>query len=183
MHTFYSQALAVILTGRVFKFECMRAKKLIIILLVCVAFFAYYLFDYKRHFVHNRDKTEYLTIWQRFGNNCYIIPGKYYGILQPKGNYIKTVNYRNYVGVIWDTNDKFDFKLSVYNDFRLIDWHSHSKIYKNNDSLLLEYKILDTLDLQRGKRIRNDSADYFLRKADYNYIDLNRIVGIKTYSH
>ena len=161
----------------------MRTRNKIIILLICIISFAYYQLDYKRHFIHNRDKTEYLTIWQRTGNRCYIVPGKYFGFLQPKKNYIETVNYRNYIGIIWDTNDKFDFKISVYNDLRVIDWESNSKIYNKNDSLLLEYNILDTLDFQRGKRIRNDSADFYMKRSDYNYIVLNRIIGVKIYSY
>lgn len=102
------------------------------ILGIGVIIFAYYHFDYKRHFIHNREKTEFITVWQRIGNTCYIIPGKYYGILAPKENYIKTANYKNYIGIVWDTKDKLDFKISVYNDLRVIDWESNSKIYNKN---------------------------------------------------
>jgi hypothetical protein len=124
-----------------------------------------------------------LTIWQRIGNNCYIIPGKYYGIVPPSSNYIKTVNYRNYIGILWNTSDKFNYKISIYNKYQLHDLNSNVKVYPKNDSLLLEYKILDTLDYQRGKRISNDSANYYKKRSDYNYVDLNRIIGIKIYEY
>jgi hypothetical protein len=113
------------------------------------------------------------------GNDCNIIPGKYFGFLPPKTNYIKTANYKNYIGIIWNTNDNFDFKISVYNDYKVIDWKCNAKIYSKNDSLLLEYNILDTLDFQRGIRLVNDSANYYMNKMDYNYLDLNRIIGIE----
>jgi hypothetical protein len=31
-------------------------------------------------------------VWKRLGNKCYIIPGKYYWILRPSDNYLKTSN-------------------------------------------------------------------------------------------
>jgi hypothetical protein len=142
----------------------------------------YYQLDYKRNVICSIDKSECLTICQRVGNNCYIIPGKYYGFIAPRSNYIKTKNYRNYIGVLWDTEDNFDYKVAIYNDYDKKELKENIRVYHDNDSLLLEYKILDVLDYQRGKRIVNDSADFYENKYDYVYIDLNRIYGIKIYN-
>lgn len=30
-----------------------------------------------------------ITVWKRLGNECYILPGKYNGILVPSGTYMK----------------------------------------------------------------------------------------------
>ena len=158
-------------------------RRILILSLIGLILLIYYQLDYKRHFIHNKDKTEYLTIWQRLGYDCYIIPGKYNGIIHPKKNYIKTTNYRNYIGIIWNTSDNFNYKISIYNEYQLHDLNSDVKVYPKNDSLLLEFQILDTLDVQRGKRIKNDSADYYMKKSNYNYVDLNRIIGIKTYKY
>lgn len=147
------------------------------------ALLIYYQLDYKRHFISNTDKTKYFTIWCRYGNNCYIVPGKYYGVFPPSNNYIKTVNYRNYIGVIWDTKDNYQFKLSIYNDFEENNLNPNIKTYNSNDSLLLEYNILETFDLNRGKRIKNPDSETLKKKFDYNYIDLNRIFGIKIYDY
>lgn len=38
------------------------------------------------------EKGKCVTVWKRLGNECYIIPGKYYGLIKPSGNYIKTNN-------------------------------------------------------------------------------------------
>lgn len=149
--------------------------------LIVVLLFIYYQIDYKRHFIHNEYRTESFTLWQRFGNNCYIIPGKYNWIFPPKNNFIKTVNYRNYIGVIWNTDDEFDYKVSIYNNYEPVNLNKRIKLYDSNDSLLLEYQILDTLIFEKGKRTRSDSSEYYSSLYDYNYIDLNRIIGIKVY--
>ncbi|MFC0878888.1 hypothetical protein ACE01N_20005 [Saccharicrinis sp. FJH2] len=107
-----------------------RKRKFLIFLLIVLALFAYYQIDYKRHFIYSRDRTEYITIWQRIGNNCYIIPGRYFGVTTPHKNYIKTVNHRNYFGIIWNTFDSLDFKISIYNDYQLIGWNENAKLIK-----------------------------------------------------
>ncbi|HEY8398213.1 MAG TPA: hypothetical protein VIK80_09745 [Flavihumibacter sp.] len=33
-----------------------------------------------------------ITVWKTFGNTCYIIPGKYYGITSPSVDHIRTTN-------------------------------------------------------------------------------------------
>lgn len=33
-----------------------------------------------------------VTVWKRLGNKCFIIPGKYYGVLSPTVEHIRTTN-------------------------------------------------------------------------------------------
>lgn len=35
---------------------------------------------------------EYVTLWKTFGNISFIVPGKYYGLLPPSGNHLRTSN-------------------------------------------------------------------------------------------
>jgi len=42
-----------------------------------------------------------VTVWKRTDGYCYIIPGKYYGIFEPKDNYVKTDNLEWLAVVIW----------------------------------------------------------------------------------
>jgi hypothetical protein len=128
----------------------LNRRKISLLLLIGISILIYYQIDYKRHFIHNNDKSKYLTIWQRIGNNCYIIPGKYYGIVLPGSNYIKTVNYRNYIGILWNTSDKFNYKISIYNKYQLHDLNSNVKVYPKNDSLLLEYINIGHIGLSEG---------------------------------
>jgi hypothetical protein len=149
---------------------------------VIIFFLLYYQIDYKRYFIKNNDCSKTITIWQRLGNNCYIIPGKYFWIFTPRKNYIKTKNYRNYIGIIWNTMDKYEFKISIYNDYEYIHPEGDKiKIYSKNDSLVYEYKILEVLSYFADKRKWSDERDSLINYYDYNYIDLNRICGIKIY--
>lgn len=34
----------------------------------------------------------YVTLWKTFGNVSFIVPGKYYGLLPPSGNHLRTSN-------------------------------------------------------------------------------------------
>lgn len=153
-------------------------KYLKITILLFLSFAIYYQFDYKRHFITSKDNNKSFTIWQRFGNKCYVIPGKYYSPFSPKSNFIETVNYRNYIGVVFNTEDSFDYKISIYNDFKINNLDPKIKVYENSDSLLLEYKMLEKLDIKKGIRVSGKQRSYYSLKHDHVYIDLNDICGI-----
>ncbi len=36
-----------------------------------------------------------ITVWKTYNNVCYIIPGKYYGIIKPSKNFIQSTNTNN----------------------------------------------------------------------------------------
>lgn len=45
-----------------------------------------------------------VTVWKTYNHVCYIIPGRYYGILKPSSiNYIQSSNWSN-VDIIWKGN-------------------------------------------------------------------------------
>jgi hypothetical protein len=156
-------------------------RKIYIVITIVLISLIYYQFGYKRYFIYNVTKEKCVTIWPTWGNNCYVIPGKYFSPFTPDTNFIKTINNTNYIGVIWNTGDEYDFKLSFYNDFEISGLDDNIKVYANNDSLLWEYKILDSINVDKGIRTTNNMSDSIKKKFDYNYIDLNRIYGIKIF--
>ena len=158
----------------------MNLKRKRLLFLIILVLILYYAIDYRRHFITDGDNKSF-TIWERVGNRCLIIPGRYYSPFKPSNGYIETVNYLNYIGVVFNTQDSFDYKLSIYNDFKPVSLSSKIKLYQNNDSLLLEYGILDSLDINKGIRIRSSQEEIYEKKYLYKYIDLNRFIGIKIY--
>lgn len=159
----------------------MKRKRIIFFasVIISTVAFIYYQIDYKRHFIGNRDNTEFITLWMRIGNTCYIIPGKYYGLFPPEKNFIKSVNYRNYIGVLWNTKDQYDYKISIYNEFKKHNLNENIKIYSKNDSLLYEYKILEYYDLEKGIRARSSKSDSLIEYFDYVFIDMDEFWGIE----
>ncbi len=115
-------------------------KKLIKYTGVFILFMAIILiiWDQKRSFYCLSD-SQCITVWKRFGNKCYIIPGKYYGIFKPSSSYVKTTNM-NSVTVIWKNNNSLliDAKKNVeaINKFSdSISIELYSKERNKNDSL------------------------------------------------
>jgi hypothetical protein len=47
------------------------------------------------------DNNKCVTVWKRIGGDCYILPGKYFGIIKPSNQYVKTTTTAE-VGIIWD---------------------------------------------------------------------------------
>ena len=139
----------------------------------------YYQIEYKRYFVSSKDGTEYLTVWTSSNNECYLIPERYYSPFVPKENYIKTVNHRNYIGIVWDTKDPTKYKISIYNNYEVYNLDSSVKVYDGNDYLLKEYKI--SVTPESGETLSSDSLDQIKKHINYEYIDLNRIYGIKRF--
>ena len=93
---------------------------------------------------------EYITMWKRWGGTCYLIPGKYYGITKPNGNYIETKNISS-GDFIW--NDK-DLK------YVLFSGGENCKIVNNDPT---KVKIINYLE----EKQKNDSV-YTEKQGHYN---------------
>lgn len=89
------------------------------------------------------DNGQCITVWKTYNNTCYIIPGKYYGVLKPSDNYIQTTNIDN-VDVIWISNGEIllagGANLSIFNNdsakLRIINYNTNKL---HNDTLFLEF--------------------------------------------
>lgn len=156
----------------------MKNKKIITVVFVLLLI-VYYQLDYKRYFIESSDGKKVFTVWQRIGNNCYIIPGKYYLPFKPSENYILTKNYRNYIDIIFNPLNGNYADLSIYNDFEKHNLTSNINVFSNNDIMMYKYGILEKYDIQRGIRVVSKNEKLLESKFDFIYIDLNRIYGIK----
>ena len=65
----------------------MKKNYFLLLILISIAFW----YGEKRSFYCLKNGF-CITVWKTYGNKCYIIPSKYYGILTPKEGYIKTSN-------------------------------------------------------------------------------------------
>ena len=74
------------------------------------------MWDQKRRFVQFPKAGKGITIWKRIGGKCYIILGRYNGILSPSDNYIHTSNV-NAVRLVQDSDAKL--KIVVFNELGL----------------------------------------------------------------
>lgn len=72
-----------------------------VILLLIVVLLVW--FDQSRSF-YCLSEDKCVTVWKRLGNKCYIVPGKYYGVLNPSDNFIKMTN-TGYIVAIWNNNE------------------------------------------------------------------------------
>ena len=115
----------------------------ILVAIICVLFVWY---DQSRSFFRAAN-GEYITMWKRYGGICYLIPGKYYGVVKPRDGYIETRNKNEYIDFLWLNNKPNDLLYygnvndKIYNKDRLpfrISNYLDNK--QNNDSLFTEKK-------------------------------------------
>jgi hypothetical protein len=66
------------------------------------------------------DNGRCITVWKTYNGVCYIIPGKYYGILRPSSsNYIQTSNLSD-ADIIWQ-KDSSDMIVSIESNSKIIN--------------------------------------------------------------
>ncbi len=85
---------------------------------------------------------KYVTVWKTYNNDCYIVIGKYYGLLKPSLDhaYIKTTNTSSAVDLIWKTDSdtilaQVDSGSVIYSSIsakvKIIDYNLN-KVYNDN---------------------------------------------------
>jgi hypothetical protein len=115
-----------------------------------------YIWNIEKRSFYPIGNGEYITVWKKSGGNCYIIPDKYYGLLSPSGDYIKTTN-NNLLEFFWTNampktmiywKNKEGEPLEVVNnkkDIRFVEYTGvkdtlHSVLYKPNAKLASDVK-------------------------------------------
>ncbi len=151
----------------------MKKKFKYLVFLFLLLFF-YYQIDYKRYYIYSDDKTKCFTIWKRYGHHSYIIPGKYSSPFKPTSNYIYIRN--QYIGVIFNTFDEYNYKLGIFPKKVSDDFDKKIRIFENNDSLLINYRILKIKN--KDIRIYAENQKDLKKKYDYKLISLKTIYGI-----
>lgn len=134
-------------------------KKTALILLILLIFFIGFIEN--RSFYSNDDKR-YITVWKTYGDTCYIMPYKYYGLLKPTANYIVTTN-TGFCDIIWQDEQTNQIIFSC------------SKIYRiNNDRTDLP----NIVDYKSNQLYYDNIFTYFdgtykLYKKELNYMSVN----------
>ena len=114
------------------------------------------------------DDQRCITVWKTYGNKCYVVPGRYYGLVRPSNNYVETSN-DNHLTIYWTSqmegalivrgrNDYF-----IYNEpnesIRLVDFQAHA------DSLMT---LIYPPGEQKFFQVRSD-AELIYINIDENY--------------
>ena len=89
----------------------MKGNKIVIIVLVLILLGIFYLFQERKFYYISDDKC--ITLWKT-GEGAYIIQGKYYGIVKPSDNYIKTTNVN---GVTFVVGKDLGYDYVISNDY------------------------------------------------------------------
>lgn len=105
------------------------------------------------------DNGNCITVWKTYNNTCYIVPGKYYGLLKPLENVIKSSNNNN-VSIYYsiDLPNAFVFKseqeLEIYNnnknEFVFYDYKSDVKKF---DTILYMPNAKKSSDLKSNAQL------------------------------
>lgn len=61
-----------------------------------------------------------VTVWKTYGNVCYIVPGKYFGLIKPSDNYVLTTNI-NDVTIYWDEGLNKSIIVRCEKEFKIIN--------------------------------------------------------------
>lgn len=103
-------------------------KKIILSIVILVSLIV---FIGESRAIYSVGEDKHVTIWKTFGGTCFVIPGKYYGLLKPSSHsYIKTTNSSS-LDIIWPDNPN---KIIV--DIN----HEHCEIYNvSNGVSIIRY--------------------------------------------
>ncbi len=137
-------------------------KKILIITLMVIILIVTWYGESRKFF--SCDDGNYVTVWKTYNNTCYIIPGKYYGLIKPTTNFIESSN----------TNDlTIYFTKSLPNVF-IVTSEQHLKINNDNKdkAVFFDYNVnkenYNKLLYKPGAKRVNDIKD----DAGLIYIDV-----------
>lgn len=68
-------------------------KRLLFVFLILIVLTLVWYGESRRFFCV--DNGNCITVWKTYNNVCYIIPGKYYGIIKPSQNFFQSTNTNN----------------------------------------------------------------------------------------
>jgi len=123
-------------------------KTFLLSILVLIALSIVWLGESRRFYCFDNDN--YITVWKTYNNVCYIIPGKYYGLLKPSQCYIKSTNSNNMTiymsnelpnSLIYRSDEAINVIGGNHSNFTFVDYNSntngfHSMLYETNSKLL-----------------------------------------------
>ncbi len=135
------------------------------ILILLIIFFLVW-FDQSRSF-YCLSSGECVTVWKRLGNNCFVIPNKYYGIFKPSSSFIETSNSQ-YLTLYF--TDKLPKKIIVRNQGSS---NSQKGKYTINNEEKSSWRIVEYSDEYKSQIYNPDALKFNDIKTGVKYIDLN----------
>ncbi|MFY7815531.1 MAG: hypothetical protein ACOVRK_10145 [Chryseobacterium taeanense] len=144
-------------------------KLFLVFITITAVLFIWY--DQNRSFF-KATNGEYITMWKRYGEVCYLIPGKYYGVTKPKDGYIETSNsgyltiyYSNKLPnfILLRKESNYDYK--IYNPI--------DKKFLFEDYILNEEKYKPIIYKEDAKRFSDISKDA-------SFLSINILEGYAT---
>lgn len=120
----------------------------------------------KRTFL-SLQQGRYVTIWEMFNDKCYIIPGRYYGLIKPSDNFIESSRTNNIT--IFFSKKKADFfiieseqRVNIKNDGK-----SKIRLLNYNDDPFFFGKVIYKPDATKHDDLNEDMGliDLFLREG------------------
>lgn len=108
-----------------------------------------------------------VTVWKRFDNKSYIIPDKYYGVLNPSDNYIKTTNTQ-YLTLYFNSN--FPNMMAVRNQGSSTGLNADYEIINN---LPEKFNIHEYSEEYKAILYEPEAKKFKDVKVSTEYIDLN----------
>jgi hypothetical protein len=131
----------------------MKIKKRWYLIIVPILVFFWY--GQKRNF-YCLDGDKCITVWKTYNNTCYIIPGKYYGVIKPQDNYILTTNL----------NDVTIYFVDKMSDSIFVRCEKDYTIYNVNKS---KFNIIDYYKNTN----RNESIIYSKNHTKFSDVNMN----------
>jgi len=140
----------------------MKRKWKIILIILLIVLLGLVWFGESRKFYYI-DKGQFVTVWKTYNNTCYVIPGKYYGIIKPSDNYIQTSNVQ-YLTIYF--SDKMPRTIIVRNQGTSKGSQGGYVINNNskNDFIIMNYseKLESVLYKSDAVKMNDVSADAYL---------------------
>lgn len=128
-------------------------KVKILIAVICIILMSWFLFG--RVFIHNRDRTQCMTIWRTIGGKCYIIPGKYYSLFPPKNNFISTHNTA-ILYIAWESQGNWRTEIAINKKAFVQDLDTNVVCYSETINFSAKYLKSQELKNKVKKDKRND---------------------------
>ena len=115
------------------------------------------------------DNGECITVWKTYNNVCYIIPGRYYGILKPSENFIESTN-TNFLTIYFTSEIPNGIVYKSEEPLRITNASKYKMIFYDYNSSIQKFdSILYKPHAKRNNDIKDDAwlMDLFIQE---NYV-------------
>jgi hypothetical protein len=114
-----------------------KYRTIIIIAIVLIVYF----FLFQKRNIYRIGKDTYVTTWKQWNGNTFVMPYKYYGLVNPKINYIR-VDTRNSLGLFFVNDSIIVFSNELFDNIPVINFSKANTFYfsvNENNSMYKHY--------------------------------------------